>query len=528
MPGGTVSVTASEDVAAGNDAETRAEAAVRIAEEVRHGHVLGETRLVKVTSLLNAFRAPNSPPRVKDVLNGLHAHGIAVHSGWRSDEGVPVIRRTGVLTLSVDKGAGETVDELSGDDTIRMSVWTPGKVPTRECPLPGYAEPGPSDVLWFDVDPPVLSPPAQTPARRRRLRSLADDGPTTVPPAGVLAKAADPNYGLIERRVQHVTSQLENWCRGLDEEMVRDLLRQDVQPKVETYGDENDGLRGVSVVAIIARETPREDSRSDDIVEQLIFQMVEIIVGAGWIVTCWHPSRVVIGAGEVVAGHPVLREPFLGHVRQRWQQNEGKNGTSGDLGRYLARSLVNTYDASHRMMERWVASWEVEFFQSLGHHEKADKLKAAAGKISSLLSMTGEFRRRLTAFEHARFTTTDKSWFPNVDSAGQRESGSDVTGLTELVKTADESFGHLSEDIRADINLLMLQSTAAQQESGEKMQRYLGKVTGLVLVPTLVAGLFGANTALPGGQSWLGFELMLLLMILSAVVVYAAIRRREK
>ncbi len=53
-------------------------------------------------------------------------------------------------------------------------------------------------------------------------------------------------------------------------------------------------------------------------------------------------------------------------------------------------------------------------------------------------------------------------------------------------------------------------------------------MTGLVLVPTLVAGVFGANTAVPGGQAWWGFEVMLLLMVVSAVVVYAAIRRREK
>jgi hypothetical protein len=75
------------------------------------------------------------------------------------------------------------------------------------------------------------------------------------------------------------------------------------------------------------------------------------------------------------------------------------------------------------------------------------------------------------------------------------------------------------------MDLLMLHSQATQQESAERLQGYLGKVTGLVLVPTLVAGLFGANTQLPGLGSWMGFEIMLILMVLSAIAVYLAIHK---
>jgi len=67
-----------------------------------------------------------------------------------------------------------------------------------------------------------------------------------------------------------------------------------------------------------------------------------------------------------------------------------------------------------------------------------------------------------------------------------------------------------------------------KQEATEKLQGYLSKVTGLVLVPTLVAGLFGANTRLPGGGSWMGFELMVLLMVVSAIAVYLVIRKMTK
>lgn len=46
----------------------------------------------------------------------------------------------------------------------------------------------------------------------------------------------------------------------------------------------------------------------------------------------------------------------------------------------------------------------------------------------------------------------------------------------------------------------MLRSTAAQQETGEALQRRLGLLTSLVLAPTLIVGLFGANTAYPAGE----------------------------
>jgi hypothetical protein len=178
------------------------------------------------------------------------------------------------------------------------------------------------------------------------------------------------------------------------------------------------------------------------------------------------------------------------------------------------------------MMERWVASWEVAFFHSLGHHEKAARLTAAASRISNLLSMTGELRRRLTAFEHARWSTADKSWFPGLgDNSTGGEAGPSVTALATLIDTSERTFTLLADTIRADVNLLMLQSTAAQQEASRGTDAGLsGQSDGAGPRADPGRGVFGANTAIPGGQAWWGFEVMLLLMVVSAVLVYACRR----
>jgi Mg2+ and Co2+ transporter CorA len=184
------------------------------------------------------------------------------------------------------------------------------------------------------------------------------------------------------------------------------------------------------------------------------------------------------------------------------------------------------------MMERWLAAWEVDFSTSLKKPDRAARLKSAATDLSDFLHMTAEVRRRLTAFHHARLSTADETWFPLRDDSdhGRPDDAQKAAEdyASAKVKAARDHFDGLSADIQANMDLLMLQSTATQQEASEKVQNSMGLITGLVLVPTFIAGLFGANTRLPGGGTWGGFDLMMLLMIFSAVVVFFFIRKLSK
>jgi Mg2+ and Co2+ transporter CorA len=244
-------------------------------------------------------------------------------------------------------------------------------------------------------------------------------------------------------------------------------------------------------------------------------------------VTCWHKAQTYRGGNPDRDCDPMLREPFMAHVRHRWGEDRRAStaaaATPGLLGLYLARSLTDTYDASNRMLERWVEGWEVAFYEALSGRDKARHLAEAAGEISNLLAMTGEFRRRVTALHHARTTTDDKTWFPNLGNGIDKHPH--VEALAETLNSAAAQLRRLGDHIGKDMDLLMLQSAATQHEADERLQGFLANITGLVLVPTLVVGLFGANTRLPGGGSWLGFELMLILMLVSAVIVYFVIRK---
>lgn len=132
--------------------------------------------------------------------------------------------------------------------------------------------------------------------------------------------------------------------------------------------------------------------------------------------------------------------------------------------------------------------------------------------------------------QHARWATSDRSWFPALSDRDEsvlkeENQSAEAKALAEHLESLDEKITLLSEGLRADMDLLMLQASATQQEQTERLQGYLSRVTGLILVPTFVAGLFGANTRLPGGGSWMGFDLMVVLMVVSSIGVYWIMRR---
>jgi Mg2+ and Co2+ transporter CorA len=479
-------------------AEQRNVAARRIAEELQLDP--GQHRMAKVSSLLHAFRGQGGHCDIGDMKRALSDQGVIISS---SDA---VNSRRDVMDLCLrDTEPAATPPAQTG---IRVSRWR-----TQEAGRPQALDEdldlgaGTEDaILWFDVDSPRGEPSAQL--------------------------------------IHEVTSRLAPWCPGLNQVMVRDLVTPDTQPKSETYGDERTGVRTVSIPALIARQVHDEADKFDSTDEQLIVQLVEVVVGPGWMITCWHPSRTLSGSG-VVSGPPLLREPFLDHVVHRWLHDPAdlSNGDRAkevsDLAVYLARSLVATYGASLRTLQRWVSEWEVSFYKTLGDQDRDERaereasrnsLKDAAVEIGNFLSVVGEFSRSVNAFRLAGDEMPNETWF--AEPTGSPQEGVPTSSLSERAKAletsveaAAEKLTQLYDEIRADMDLLMIQSQARQQESAERLQGYLGKVTGLILVPTFVAGLFGANTALPGQGSWSGFELMLVLMVLSALASYWVIRR---
>ena len=332
---------------------------------------------------------------------------------------------------------------------------------------------------------------------------------------------------------EDVYAELSEHCEGLTEEMVDDLRDPDVQPKVISHGDM---LRSVSLVGVHARSrTDENPAAAQSTSGELAFQLVESLVGPGWIVTCWHNSRICAGAIHDRDGEPMFRDAVIASVRSTWASESCK--TSGDVGTALASELVATHPAAYRELEAWLQRWEMRYYRMRCQADESaeQEISPEVGTLNNLLSLVTEFRRRSAAQDNARGLTAEAPWYPGVSVRDLDDAADRVLdGVLSKLQL-------LFDNVRADMELVSMNAIAAQAtasarqaeevartaqlitkqgESDERFQRQLGKVTALLLVPSLIAGMFGANTAIPGYGNWFGFELMLLHMAASSLVVY--------
>lgn len=328
---------------------------------------------------------------------------------------------------------------------------------------------------------------------------------------------------------------LEPLCPALDRAMIDDLIEPDVQPKAIPYGER---VRSVSLVGVEART--HSNGAAERWGGELAFQLVETLSGPGWIITCWHNSRICSGTVSDRDEAPKSREAVIAQLLEDWTS---RGWTSpGDIGTGLAFQLIQTMPVAFRELEAWLQRWEMNHYRErCDAHGGSPSTAPDTATLNSLLSLVSEFRRRAAAEESSRGVTEESPWFDGVSDCKLDERADHV--IDSILAKLDRLF----DNVRADMELVTMNSIAEQarasasqasevaettrliKERGaadERFQNQLGKVTALLLVPTLIAGMFGANTALPGGGSWMGFELMLVLMVVSSLLVFLYIRPR--
>ena len=168
----------------------------RIAAEVGQAHQRAESRLVKVTSLMSAFRSPGKPARINEVIRLLRDREITIESGWDADSGEMSVRRPGLLKLSMSGSTGEP--RGVGDETIQVSSWNARSGMSPERALGTYEEPSAENVLWFNVDP----------------LNATELGSSNIEPAQGNDLASVAPRTAFEERVRHVADRLGEWSPG--------------------------------------------------------------------------------------------------------------------------------------------------------------------------------------------------------------------------------------------------------------------------------------------------------------------------
>jgi hypothetical protein len=297
---------------------------------------------------------------------------------------------------------------------------------------------------------------------------------------------------------------------NVNDAAIDDLLTPDSDTH-RAYVQYADGARKVSAFGI--RSIPSGTAGDDS----LCFEIVEFLTAGRWLMVVWHDSDVFIRkrARDSEPSDPGFRDELISRVEARWRSMDGRS--PGDLAVLFLHELGLTFSHGKKSLWTWLNDWETEFFE--GRDSSTRTLLRLDKELGELHRVHSQFRRRLSELNVPK-TLAGERWFADV-------SPSFVVTAQEADDLIDRSLDSLREYSQALQQALSLSQShigKRQLEVAQDFQRTIEVITAVVVVPTLVAGVYGANTRLPGQQRWSGFELMLAVMIIGAVVAIVTLR----
>ena len=304
-------------------------------------------------------------------------------------------------------------------------------------------------------------------------------------------------------RVAALRSALQEICPGIEDHMLEDLLEPDLWPKRRRYGR----VRAVSAAAVTPSESVETSSRAGS----LTFQVVEMLASEGWLVTCWHAPRSFTGSEETPGvgtlgdHHDVVEE-----ITQEWPRDNAS--TAGDLGMMIIDRLVDTYPEVRQALFDWLESWELDLYRRCETDAQPDRRT-----LIELRALVYQYRKALAPLNSARGKARTY-WFADVTDEREAER------IDDRIDRALRAVGELSDRLRSALDLVQLQLAQVQGRKTERLQQKFELVAAVLLVPTLVAGAYGANTDFPGlGAEW-GTVAMLALMVIGGTGTFLLLR----
>jgi Mg2+ and Co2+ transporter CorA len=317
-----------------------------------------------------------------------------------------------------------------------------------------------------------------------------------------------------------LTAFLGPRCPGLTKDMIGDLISPDPRPKVVYY--DAGRIRSLSTFRVRALESDEgADPESRSKAGVLSFDPVEILVGPGWMLTCWHETQQFRGPHRLEEGARAPHDDVYAAVEAAWRSSYSG---AGDLAVLLLLELANTYKPTCRQLRVWVEEWELDYFRT--DHAYDDTLLEVQASVAVL-------RDWLSPLNISGMTSDiHRAWFPGV--SGDKDSGGYERAL-RVDDRVDQSLAELVEIsslVRNAYELLEVRRLKLAQDRDARFQRTIAIGGSAILIPTLVAGVMGANTWVPGeygpnSAKW-AFGVLLLIMVISAAAAWYALKRMHE
>lgn len=291
----------------------------------------------------------------------------------------------------------------------------------------------------------------------------------------------DPDYGAAELRgVAHALD--------LDDLAVRDLLATDRRAKFEALGTAR------LVVTNLVTHDPASCSLAVHPISIIATDRVLIcLVGD---VDGFQPARLLLQKAELLA----------------------EGGVEVGL-QLLITAVINTYESAVQWLEDAADSLSEVLFEErpLSRSEQLD-----AFRLRSALSQL----RRVT--EPMRAVMTDL--VDNPPPAPRSGKGGKSTRTVRrwgMIAEQHTRVAAAADALREVLSSVFDTSLALADVRMNAIMKKLTAWAAIIAVPTLVTGFAGMNVAFPLDGTAAGFWLVLVIMVVSAVVLYVAFRRRD-
>ncbi len=310
--------------------------------------------------------------------------------------------------------------------------------------------------------------------------------------------------------------QIADLCPGIEVGMLEDLLEQDLWPRTKTSGTDG-AVRAVSAARMWRADTGPDDADTEE-PRGLAFQLVELIASDGWIISCWHQPTLKRGAGEEEPALGTESDEGLYRIAEE-AVRQGRLETAGDLGLLILQEVAASYAGAIRSLYDWLEDWEFDFYQRSSGSDSRGEIDRQP--LIDLRALVYQCRKCVSGI-NAPQAKVKTFWFAEVTSAEAAER------LDETIDRTLRRLTELSDRMRSAFDVAQLQIAERQAQRTERLQQNLDLVAAVLLVPTLIAGAYGANTNFPGRDSGWGTAVMLLLMAVGGALTYSVLRLRRR
>jgi Mg2+ and Co2+ transporter CorA len=261
--------------------------------------------------------------------------------------------------------------------------------------------------------------------------------------------------------------------------------------------------------------------RGDPLQALLVSEQVGLAAGENWLLTCHHAAAPSKELGDTPSS-PVSLDALESTVSDNRSPRALSSPTPANLGLLVLRAIADTSNEARRVLRGALDRWESDVYDKLGGHPSDETSstpqrteRVSKSDLLPIIELRRVRDRLFTQLEPLNQpgmkNNPELIWF----RGGDAQLAEEVDVPLDRALKGLRDFGDVLRDA---VSLFATLLAAEQQRQSESLQTLATFIAAVLLVPTLVGTIYGANTYLPGKDRVTGLLIMFSAMVLTAVI----------